>query len=294
MFRGSITALITPFRDGAVDESAFSRFVDWQISEGTKGLVPVGTTGESPTVSHAEHERVIEICVETANKRVPVIAGAGSNSTEEAIGFAKFAQKVGADAILSVSPYYNKPNQDGLFAHFSAIANATDLPMLLYNIPGRSIVDINIDTMVRLRRACPNIVGVKDATADMARMSLQRHYLDDDFIHLSGEDISALGYNAHGGHGCISVTSNIAPALCNEMQEASLAGDFAKALAVQDKLAPLHTALFKDPNPVPVKYVAARLGLCEADVRLPLAPISDSTKAAVDAALEHAGLVNKA
>lgn len=294
MFRGSITALITPFRDGAVDESAFSRFVDWQISEGTKGLVPVGTTGESPTVSHAEHERVIEICVETANKRVPVIAGAGSNSTEEAIGFAKFAQKVGADAILSVSPYYNKPNQDGLFAHFSAIADATDLPMFLYNIPGRSIVDINIDTMVRLRKACPNIVGVKDATADMARMSLQRHYMDDDFIHLSGEDISALGYNAHGGHGCISVTSNIAPALCNEMQEASLAGDFAKALAVQDKLAPLHTALFKDPNPVPVKYVAARLGLCEADVRLPLAPISDSTKAAVDAALEHAGLVNKA
>ena len=294
MFRGSITALITPFRDGAVDVSAFSRFVDWQISEGTKGLVPVGTTGESPTVSHAEHERVIEICVETANKRVPVIAGAGSNSTEEAIGFAKFAQKVGADAILSVSPYYNKPNQDGLFAHFSAIANATNLPMFLYNIPGRSIVDINIDTMVRLRKECPNIVGVKDATADMARMSLQRHYLDDDFIHLSGEDISALGYNAHGGHGCISVTSNIAPALCNEMQEASLAGDFAKALAVQDKLAPLHTALFKDPNPVPVKYVAARLGLCEADVRLPLAPISDSTKAAVDAALEHAGLVNKA
>ncbi|GLQ18198.1 4-hydroxy-tetrahydrodipicolinate synthase [Maritalea porphyrae] len=294
MFRGSITALITPFRDGAVDESAFSRFVDWQISEGTKGLVPVGTTGESPTVSHAEHERVIEICVETANKRVPVIAGAGSNSTEEAIGFAKFAQQVGADAILSVSPYYNKPNQDGLFAHFSAIANATDLPVFLYNIPGRSIVDINIDTMVRLRKACPNIVGVKDATADMARMSLQRHYLDDDFIHLSGEDISALGYNAHGGQGCISVTSNIAPRLCNEMQEASLAGDFAKALSIQDKLAPLHTALFKDPNPVPVKYVASRLGLCEADVRLPLAPISDSTKAAVDAALEHAGLVNKA
>ncbi|MCZ4270855.1 4-hydroxy-tetrahydrodipicolinate synthase [Maritalea porphyrae] len=291
MFRGSITALITPFRDGVVDESAFSRFVDWQISEGTKGLVPVGTTGESPTVSHAEHERVIEICVETANKRVPVIAGAGSNSTQEAIGFAQFAQKVGADAILSVSPYYNKPNQDGLFAHFSAIANATDLPMFLYNIPGRSIVDINIDTMVRLREACPNIVGVKDATADMARMSLQRHYLDDDFIHLSGEDISALGYNAHGGQGCISVTSNIAPKLCNEMQEASLSGDFAKALAVQDKLAPLHTALFKDPNPVPVKYVASRLGLCEADVRLPLTSISASTKAAVDAALAHAGLV---
>jgi len=291
MFRGSITALITPFRDGEVDESAFSRFVDWQISEGTKGLVPVGTTGESPTVSHAEHERVIEICVETANKRVPVIAGAGSNSTQEAIGFAKFAQKVGADAILSVTPYYNKPNQDGLFAHFCAIANATDLPVFLYNIPGRSIVDINIDTMVRLRKECPNIVGVKDATADMARMSLQRHYLDDDFIHLSGEDISALGYNAHGGHGCISVTSNIAPKLCSEMQEASLAGDFAKALAVQDKLAPLHTALFKDPNPVPVKYVAARLGLCEPDVRLPLTPISASTRALVDTALEHAGLV---
>lgn len=291
MFRGSITALITPFRDGAVDESAFSRFVDWQISEGTKGLVPVGTTGESPTVSHAEHERVIEICVETANKRVPVIAGAGSNSTQEAIGFAKFAQKVGADAILSVTPYYNKPNQDGLFAHFSAIANATDLPMFLYNIPGRSIVDINIDTMVRLRKACPNIVGVKDATADMARMSLQRHYLDDDFVHLTGDDASALGFMAHGGQGCISVTSNIAPKLCNQMQEACLSGDFAKALAVQDKLAPLHTALFKDPNPVPVKYVASLLGLCESDVRLPLVSISQSTKAAVDAALEHAGLV---
>lgn len=291
MFRGSITALITPFRDGAVDESAFSRFVDWQISEGTKGLVPVGTTGESPTVSHAEHERVIEICVETANKRVPVIAGAGSNSTQEAIGFAKFAQKVGADAILSVTPYYNKPNQDGLFAHFCAIANATDLPMFLYNIPGRSIVDINIDTMVRLRKACPNIVGVKDATADMARMSLQRHYLDDDFVHLTGDDASALGFMAHGGQGCISVTSNIAPKLCNQMQEACLSGDFAKALAVQDKLAPLHTALFKDPNPVPVKYVASLLGLCESDVRLPLVSISQSTKAAVDAALEHAGLV---
>ncbi len=291
MFRGSITALITPFKNGAVDEDAFSRFVDWQITEGTKGLVPVGTTGESPTVSHAEHERVIEICVETTKKRVPVIAGAGSNSTEEAIGFAKFAQKVGADAILSVAPYYNKPNQEGLYQHFAAIANAMDLPVFLYNIPGRSIVDISIETMVRLRKDCPNIVGVKDATADMARMSLQRHYLDDDFVHLSGEDISALGYNAHGGHGCISVTSNIAPALCNEMQEASLSGDYAKALAVQDKLAPLHTALFKDPNPVPVKYVASRLGLCEADVRLPLAPISDSTKAAVDAAIEHAGLV---
>ena len=291
MFRGSITALITPFKNGAVDEDAFSRFVDWQITEGTKGLVPVGTTGESPTVSHAEHERVIEICVETTKKRVPVIAGAGSNSTEEAIGFAKFAQKVGADAILSVAPYYNKPNQEGLYQHFAAIANAMDLPVFLYNIPGRSIVDISIETMVRLRKDCPNIVGVKDATADMARMSLQRHYLDDDFVHLSGEDISALGYNAHGGHGCISVTSNIAPALCNEMQEASLSGDYAKALAVQDKLAPLHTALFKDPNPVPVKYVASRLGLCEPDVRLPLAPISDATKAAVDAAIEHAGLV---
>jgi 4-hydroxy-tetrahydrodipicolinate synthase len=291
MFRGSITALITPFKNGAVDEDAFSRFVDWQIAEGSKGLVPVGTTGESPTVSHQEHERIIEICVETTNKRVPVIAGAGSNSTEEAIGFAKFAEKVGADAILSVAPYYNKPNQDGLFRHFEAIAKSTDLPVFLYNIPGRSIVDINIDTMVRLRKACPNIIGVKDATADMARMSLQRHYLDDDFVHLSGEDISALGYNAHGGHGCISVTSNIAPRLCSEMQEASLAGDYKTALAVQDKLAPLHTALFKDPNPVPVKYVASRLGLCEAEVRLPLAPISDATKAAVDAALEHAGLV---
>jgi len=291
MFRGSITALITPFRDGAVDESAFSQFVDWQIAEGTKGLVPVGTTGESPTVSHAEHERVIEICVETTNKRVPVIAGAGSNSTQEAVNFAKFAQKVGADAILSVVPYYNKPNQEGQYLHFAAVASATDLPIFLYNVPGRTIASIDIETMVRLRKEFPNIVGVKDATADMARMSMQRHHLDDDFVHLSGEDISALGYNAHGGHGCISVTSNVAPKLCNEMQEASLAGDFAKALSVQDKLAPLHTALFTDPNPVPVKYVASRLGLCTPDVRLPLAPISDDAKAAVDVALEHAGLV---
>lgn len=292
MFRASITALITPFNNGEVDEAAFRRFIDWQINEGTSGLVPVGTTGESPTVSHEEHKRIIKICVEAADKRVPVIAGAGSNSTREAIGFAEFAEEAGADAILSVSPYYNKPNQEGLFAHFSAIAKSTKLPVILYNIPGRSIVDINVETMKRLVDDCPNIVGVKDATADMARVSQQRHVLGKEFVQLSGEDISALGFNAHGGVGCISVTSNIAPRLCAEMQQASLDGNYEAALAIQDRLAPLHKALFLDPSPVPVKYAAERLGLCKSDTRLPLSPITPQTKLAVDEALIHAGLIN--
>lgn len=290
MFKGSITALITPFRDGKVDEKAFSDLVDWQIVQGTDGLVPVGTTGESPTLSHDEHERVVEICVEVANGRVPVIAGAGSNATSEAVRLAKFAEKVGADGVLSVSPYYNKPNQEGLFQHFAAVANAISLPVILYNIPGRSIVDISIDTMARLREACGNIAGVKDATADMGRVSLQRDKLGADFVQLSGEDMTALGYNAHGGHGCISVTSNVAPALCAEFQAASLGGDYAKALTIQDKLAPLHKALFIEPNPTGVKYVANKLGLCSGELRLPMVSVMSETAAIIDRAVAHAGL----
>lgn len=291
MFTGSITALITPFRDGKLDEKAFGSFVEWQIDEGTSGLVPVGTTGESPTVSHDEHRRVVELCIEAAAGRAPIMAGAGSNSTSEATALAQFAEKAGADAVLCVSPYYNKPNQEGLFQHFSTIAKAIGVPMYLYNIPGRSIVDISIETMVRLRDACPNIVGVKDATADMGRVSLQRHALGEDFVQLSGEDMTALGFNAHGGVGCISVASNIAPKLCAQMQAATLAGDFVGALAVQNKLVPLHKALFIEPNPAGAKYAAEKLGLCQADLRLPLVAISKPTADIIDAALAHAGLV---
>jgi 4-hydroxy-tetrahydrodipicolinate synthase len=291
MLRGSITALITPFSNGVVDEKAFSAFVDWQIAEGSHGLVPVGTTGESPTVSHEEHRRIVEICVDVANKRVPVVAGAGSNSTAEAVSLARYAEEVGADAVLTVVPYYNKPNQEGLFQHFSAIAGSTGLPVVLYSVPGRTIVDLTIDTIARLREAHSNIIGVKDATADMGRASLQRAKLGEDFILLSGEDMTALGFNAHGGTGCISVTSNIAPRLCAQLQEATLAGNYAAALKIQDKLAPLHKNLFIEPNPTGVKYAAARLGLCQNELRLPLVPIAPSTAEAIDAALAHAGLV---
>jgi 4-hydroxy-tetrahydrodipicolinate synthase len=231
MLRGSITALMTPMRDGSVDEKAFASFVDWQIAEGTHGLVPVGTTGESPTVSHEEHRRVVEICVEVANKRVPVIAGAGSNSTAEAVALARFAEETGADAVLSVVPYYNRPNQEGLFQHFSAIAGSIGIPVILYSVPGRTVVDLTIDTIARLHEAHSNIIGVKDATADMGRASLQRAKLGPDFILLSGEDMTALGFNAHGGHGCISVTSNVAPRLCAQMQDFCTAGDYRSALS---------------------------------------------------------------
>jgi 4-hydroxy-tetrahydrodipicolinate synthase len=291
MFSGSITALITPFRDGALDEKSFAALVDWQIAQGTNGLVPVGTTGESPTLTHAEHERVVELCVQTANKRVPVIAGAGSNSTAEAVGLAKFAENIGADGVLCVAPYYNKPNQEGLFQHFAAIAQATSLPIILYNIPGRSIVDITPETMARLNKAHPNIIGVKDATADMGKASMQRHIVGADFLQLSGEDMTALGFNAHGGKGCISVTSNIAPALCAAFQAASIDGDYAEALKIQDQLAPLHRTLFLEPNPSGVKYAAAKLGLCTPDVRLPLVEVSADTAKQIDAALAHAGLI---
>lgn len=291
MLRGSITALITPMLNGNVDEKAFASFVDWQISEGTHGLVPVGTTGESPTVSHEEHRRVVEIAIEVANKRVPVIAGAGSNSTAEAVELAKFAEQAGADAVLSIVPYYNKPNQEGMFQHFSAVARAVGIPVILYSVPGRTVVDLTVDTIARLHEAHPNIIGVKDATADLGRASLQRDKLGKDFILLSGEDITALAFNAHGGHGCISVTSNIAPRLCAQMQELSLAGDFRGALLVQDKLVHLHKNLFLEPNPTAVKYAASRLNRCANELRLPLVPVARATEEAVDFAMRHAGLI---
>ncbi|WP_338723231.1 4-hydroxy-tetrahydrodipicolinate synthase [Devosia sp. XK-2] len=291
MLRGSITALITPMRDGVVDEKAFASFVEWQLAEGTHGLVPVGTTGESPTVSHEEHRRVVEICVEVANGRVPVVAGAGSNSTAEAVSLAKFAEKTGANAVLSVVPYYNKPNQEGLFQHFSAVASAIDIPVILYSVPGRTVVDLTVDTIARLREAHTNIIGVKDATGSMERATMQRIKLGKEFILLSGDDSTALGFNAHGGHGCISVTSNVAPGLCAQMQELSLAGDFAGAREINDKLAFLHKDLFMEPNPAPAKYVANRLNLCANEMRLPLTPISKPTQDAMDFAMRHAGLI---
>ncbi|WP_134498301.1 4-hydroxy-tetrahydrodipicolinate synthase [Microvirga pakistanensis] len=290
-FKGSITALVTPFKDGAVDEAAFRAFINWQIEQGTHGLVPVGTTGESPTLSHKEHDRVVEICVQEAKGRVPVIAGAGSNSTEEAVGFSRHAEKVGADAVLIVTPYYNKPTQEGLYRHFKAINDAIGIPIFIYNIPGRSVIDMSVDTMARLFEL-KNIAGVKDATANLARASQQRQVMGPDFIQLSGEDATALGFMAHGGHGCISVTSNVAPRLCAEMQEACLKGDYATALKVQDRLMPLHTNLFLETNPSPVKYAASVLGLMQDDVRLPLIPVSEGTKQAVRSAMVHAGLIN--
>jgi 4-hydroxy-tetrahydrodipicolinate synthase len=291
MLRGSITALITPFADGAVDEKALAALIDWQIAEGTAGLVPVGTTGESPTLTHEEHHRVIEVTIEAAAGRVPVVAGAGANSTAEAVALTRFAETAGADAVLSVVPYYNKPTQEGLFQHFSAVAAATSLPIILYNIPGRSVVDLSVDTMARLRDAHANIAGVKDATADMSRATLQRLKLGADFIMLSGEDITALGFNAHGGTGCISVTANVAPRLCAQFQNACQQGNYATALELQDRLAPLHKSLFLEGNPGGVKYAAARLGHCRHEFRLPVVPVSRPTQQAIDAALAHAGLL---
>ncbi|MFG1212852.1 4-hydroxy-tetrahydrodipicolinate synthase [Xanthobacter flavus] len=290
-FRGSFTALVTPFRDGVLDEKAFRAFVDWQISEGTHGLVPVGTTGESPTVSHEEHNRVVEWTVEQAAGRVPVMAGAGSNNTAEAVALAEHAQKVGADALLVVTPYYNKPTQEGLYRHFKAIADAVDLPIFIYNIPSRSVIDMSVETMARLFEI-KNIAGVKDATASMTRVSLQRQVLGPDFIQLSGEDATALGFMAHGGHGCISVASNVAPRLCSEFQLACLAGDFKAALAIQDKLMPLHTALFVETNPAPTKYALSFLGKMSEEARLPMVPVSETTRAVVRSAMVQAGLIN--
>jgi 4-hydroxy-tetrahydrodipicolinate synthase len=290
-FRGSITALVTPFRDGAVDEDSFRAFVEWQIESGTHGVVPVGTTGESPTLTPQEHNRVVEICVDQVKGRVPVIAGAGSNSTAEAVEFARHGEKAGADALLVVTPYYNKPTQEGLFQHFAAVNDAVGIPIFIYNIPGRSIVDMSVDTMQRLYEL-DNIVGVKDATANLARASLQRQAMGPDFIQLSGEDATALGFMAHGGHGCISVTSNVAPKLCSEMQESCLAGDYAAALTVQDRLMPLHAGLFCEASPAPTKFALAQLGRMQGELRLPLVPLSPSGQRIVRDAMVHAGLIN--
>jgi len=289
LFKGSITALITPFRDGKVDAQAFRKLVEWQIDQGTHGLVPCGTTGESPTLTHDEHKQVIEICIEVAAGRVPVIAGTGSNSTAEAVELTRHAKEAGADGALVVTPYYNKPTQEGLYLHYKAINDCADIPILIYNIPGRSVVDMSVDTMARLFKLS-NIVGVKDATANMARVSQQRAAMGSDFIQLSGEDATALGFMAHGGAGCISVTANIAPALCSEFQLACLAGNFRLALQLQDRLMPLHDSLFVESNPGPVKYAAAKLGLCNGEMRLPLAPIGAASRKRVDDALAAVGL----
>jgi 4-hydroxy-tetrahydrodipicolinate synthase len=290
-FRGSFTALVTPFSNGSVDEQAFRGMIDWQIAEGTDGLVPAGTTGESPTLSHDEHRHVVEWCVEQARGRVPVIAGAGSNSTGEAVELAQHAQACGAAAVLVVTPYYNKPTQEGLYQHFKAINDAIGIPIIIYNIPARSVIDMSVDTMKRLFEL-ENIAGVKDATANVVRVSQQRAAMGTGFNQLSGEDATALGFMAHGGHGCISVTSNLAPRLCAEFQHACLNGDYATALSLQDKLMPLHSALFIETSPAPAKYALSVLGKCAEAVRLPMVPVTEKTKSAVREAMIHAGLVN--
>ena len=293
MFRGSIVAIVTPFRAGRVDEKAFAELIEWHIEAGTDGFVPVGTTGESPTLDHAEHERVIELCIEIVAGRRPVIAGTGSNSTAEAISLTAHAKRAGADAALIVTPYYNKPTQGGLLAHYRAIHDAVDIPILIYNIPGRSVIDMSPQTMARLA-TLPNIIGVKDASNDITRPLATRQYCGPDFCQLSGEDGNALAFLAHGGHGCISVTANVAPALCAAMHEAWAEGQPARALAIQEKLFPLHTALFLENSPAPAKYALHRLGRCAADLRLPLVEVGPATAAAVDAALAHAGLLEAA
>lgn len=290
-FQGSFTALVTPFKNHAVDEAAFRALVSWQIAEGTHGLVPVGTTGESPTVSHDEHMRVVEWCVDEAKGRVPVMAGAGSNSTREAISLAEHAEKSGAAAVLVVTPYYNRPTQEGLYQHFKAINDAIGIPIFIYNIPGRSVVDMTVETMARLAEL-KNIIGVKDATANMARVSAQRASIGKSFVQLSGEDATVLGYMAHGGHGCISVTSNVAPRLCSEFHIACQRGDYAAALDVHDKLMPLHTSLFVESSPAPVKYAMSLLGKMDETLRLPMVPVSEPTRVAVRNAMVHAGLLN--
>lgn len=291
MFKGSYTALVTPMRGGEVDETAFADFVEWQIAEGTHGLVPVGTTGESATLSHAEHRKVVALCIEVAAGRVPVIAGAGSNNTTEAIALCRDAEKAGADGLLVVTPYYNKPNQAGLVAHYTAINDAVGIPIIIYNIPPRSVIDMSVETMAELAKL-KNIAGVKDATAKLDRVSLQRSACGEDFIQMSGEDGTALGFMAHGGHGCISVTANVAPRLISEFQTLCLAGDFKAALALQDQLMPLHKALFVDPNPSGSKYALSRLGRMTPEIRLPLLQPSDAAKAEIDAAMRHAGLID--
>ncbi|TCP40577.1 4-hydroxy-tetrahydrodipicolinate synthase [Rhodovulum marinum] len=291
MLQGSLPALVTPFKHGAVDLDTLKRLVEWQIDEGSHGLVPVGTTGESPTLTHAEHETVIEEVVRAADGRVPVVAGAGSNNTQEAIRFMQHAEKVGADAALVVTPYYNKPTQAGLIAHFTALHDCCKLPIIIYNIPGRSAVDMMPETMGELAKL-PRIIGVKDATGDLSRVPKQRITCGPDFLQLSGEDGTALGFNAHGGRGCISVTANVAPRLCAQFQEATLAGDYARALEIQDRLMPLHIAIFLEPGVAGAKYALSRLGKCTNEVRTPLVTVTEGTAARIDAAMRHAGLLN--
>jgi len=291
MFRGSIVALVTPFRNGAVDEKAFQEFVDWQVGQGTNGLVPCGTIGESPTLSHAEHDRVVELCVEAAGRRVPVIAGTGSNSTEEAIHYTRNAKAAGADAALVVCPYYNRPTQEGLYQHFKAINDAVDLPIIIYNIPIRTAVDMSVATMARLAKL-PNVVGMKDATNDLARPLRTRQAIGPDFCMLSGEDVTALAFNAQGGVGCISVTANVAPRACADMQEAWAKGDVARASRINDRLAPLHDALFCETSPAPCKFGTALLGKTTPDVRLPLVAASPEAQDKMRVAMRSAGVLN--
>jgi 4-hydroxy-tetrahydrodipicolinate synthase len=291
MLKGSITALVTPMRNGRLDEETFRTFVDWQIAEGTHGLVPMGTTGESATVSHDEHKRIVQICIEIARGRVPVIAGSGSNNTREAIELSVFAEKAGADALLVVTPYYNKPGQEGLYQHYKAINDAVSIPIVIYNIPPRSVIDMSVETMARLFEL-ENIIGVKDATGKIDRISLQRQAMGKDFVQLSGDDSTALAVMAHGGHGCISVTANVAPKLLSEFQEACMAGDYSAALTYQDRLMPLHRALFLEPNPAGVKYACSLIDRMRDDVRLPMVKVSEATRAEIRAAMVHAGLLN--
>jgi len=290
MFEGSLTALVTPFRNGAVDEKSFQSLVDRQVKAGTSGLVPAGTTGESATLTHAEHRRVIELCVEAAAGRAPVVAGAGSNATAEAIEIARFAEQAGADALLAVTGYYNKPTQAGLIAHFTALHDAVSLPVILYNVPGRTVANLSVETLGVLAKL-PRIIGVKDATGDLARVALQRLSCGADFIQLSGEYMTAVGFNAMGGKGCIGVTANIAPDLVARMQKASLSGDLSSALALQDKLAPLHDVIFAETSPGPVKYAMSLMGLMSDELRLPLVSPTEQTKIRVKKVLEALGLI---
>lgn len=291
MLRGSLVALVTPFKNGQVDVNTLKKLVEWHIEQGTHGLVPVGTTGESPTLTHEEHEMVVTETVKAAAGRVPVVAGAGSNNTAESLRHMKHAKAVGADAALVVTPYYNKPTQEGLYAHFATLHDAVELPIVIYNIPPRSVVDMSPKTMGELAKL-PRIIGVKDATGDLSRVSQQRITCGVDFLQISGEDATAHGFNAQGGVGCISVTANVAPALCSALQSACLAGDYAKALEIQDRLMPLHQAVFTEPGLVGVKFAMSELGLCSDEVRLPLTPLTEGTKDLLRAALRHAGLTN--
>ena len=292
MFKGALTALITPFREGEVDDKAYQGLVEWQIEEGTDGVIPVGTTGESPTLSHGEHERVVEMCIEAAGGRVPVIAGTGSNSTEECVRLTEHAKAAGANAALIVTPYYNKPSQEGLYAHFKTVADAVDIPIIIYNIPPRSVIDMSTATMARLAKDCANIGGVKDATADLTRPLAMRQEIGEAFCMLSGEDATVMSFLANGGDGCISVTSNVAPGACAQMHDAWQAGNAKVAMEINARLFPLHSALFVEPNPVPVKYAASLFDKCTMDVRLPLTPANENTQKLVRDAMVSAGLLD--